>query len=428
MMGFQIAAALFEIIILPMTGMVYMLALFPSRYPPLKSFLMQCPIVLFQLPEILWINEPNFIQMKFLIGGADLVLVAYVYYRVFAVPLRTACAWYFAYCMASPFSIVSTGYMMFSPCGDIATADVNTAAMFARFLLKQAFILLVSAVLIGAIRRLYAWLPLRQRSLEWIERCCNAFYLFFTGIWIAFVVLQSTITLRHIMPYIITAGIFSVVALKLLFDTAEKRQLTQEHDYLARQCALQYQSFQDTLSHEQSIRKFRHDMVGHLQTIRAFLEQRQFDRVKRYAAQLAAQYREQVQPQISDRALIDLVVRQYRQVCRTAGIRLDCAAEAVPAAVSADLMCLLADLLEYHIARCRDMPDDSRPRIALSLCRQADGLRIVCTDTVPGTPRAGRQAFRQLAEQAHRCGARLQREQNATILTANTSQMPQHEA
>ena len=80
-------------------------------------------------------------------------------------------------------------------------------------------------------------------------------------------------------------------------------------------------------------------------------------------------------------------------------------------------MCLIADLLEYHIARCRDTMDASRPLITLELRSQADSLIISCKDTVYSTSRASKEAFRMLAEQAQQCGGNLQQEQNATVIT-----------
>ena len=43
-MGFQILSALIEITILPITGMIYMMLMFPIRYSPLKSLILQFPI------------------------------------------------------------------------------------------------------------------------------------------------------------------------------------------------------------------------------------------------------------------------------------------------------------------------------------------------------------------------------------------------
>lgn len=416
-MGFQILSALIEITILPITGMIYMMLMFPIRYSPLKSLILQFPIFLVQYPAILWINKPNFMQVHFLLGAADLAIVAYAFYRVFAVPLRTSCAWYFAYCMISPFSIVSTGYSYFSPYGDILTSEVRNATIFGRYLLKLAIILIVTIVLIWIVKHLHDWLSLSQRGMRWLECGCNTFYLFFTGVWTLYVIHESTITLRQIMPYIMMVGCVSVIVMKLLFDAVEKQQLVQEHEFLAQQCDLQYRSFQDSLSHEQAIRKFRHDTVGHLQTMHAFLEQRKYDRIEQYAAQLAAQYRSRVQPQAGDCALVNIVVKQYMQICQSRGIQLDYRGECRLHSVDADLMCLIADLLEYHIARCRDTMDASQPLITLELRSQMDSLIISCKDTVSCTSRASKEAFRMLAEQTRQCGGSVQQEQNATVIT-----------
>ena len=231
---------------------------------------------------------------------------------------------------------------------------------------------------------------------------------------------ESTITLRQIMPYIMMVGCVSVIVMKLLFDAVEKQQLVQEHEFLAQQCDLQYRSFQDSLSHEQAIRKFRHDMIGHLQTMHAFLDQHKYDRIEQYAAQLAAQYQNKVQPQASDRALIDIVVNQYRQICQSRGIQMDCRIECRLPSADADLMCLIANLLEYHIARCRDTMDASQPLIILELRNHEDGLIISCKDTVSSTSRASKEAFRMLAEQTRQCGGSLQQEQNVTEITVPT--------
>ena len=420
-MGFQILSALIEITILPITGMIYMMLMFPIRYSPLKSLILQFPIFLVQYPAILWINKPNFMQVHFLLGAADLAIVAYAFYRVFAVPLRTSCAWYFAYCMISPFSIVSTGYSYFSPYGDILTSEVRNATIFGRYLLKLAIILIVTIVLIWIVKHLHDWLSLSQRGMRWLECGCNTFYLFFTGVWTLYVIHESTITLRQIMPYIMMVGCVSVIVMKLLFDAVEKQQLVQEHEFLAQQCGLQYRSFQDSLSHEQAIRKFRHDTVGHLQTMRAFLDQRKYDRIEQYAAQLAAQYRSRVQPQAGDCALVNIVVKQYMQICQSRGIQLDYRGECRLHSADADLMCLIADLLEYHIARCRDTRDASQPLITLELRSQMDSLIISCKDTVSCTSRASKEAFRMLAEQTRQCGGSLQQEQNATVITVPAS-------
>ena len=252
--------------------------------------------------------------------------------------------------------------------------------------------------------------------MRWLECSCNTFYLFFTGVWTLYVILESTITLRQIMPYIMMVGCVSVIVMKLLFDAVEKQQLVQEHKFLVQQCDLQYRSFQDSLSHEQAIRKFRHDTVGHLQTIHAFLEQRKYDRIEQYAAQLATQYRNRVHQQAGDCALVDIVVNQYMQICQSRGIQLDYKGECRLHSSDADLMCLISDLLEYHIARCSDTMD-AQPLITLELRNQGDSLMIFCTDTVPSTSRASKGSFRMLAEQAQQCGGSLQQEQNATVIS-----------
>ena len=80
-------------------------------------------------------------------------------------------------------------------------------------------------------------------------------------------------------------------------------------------------------------------------------------------------------------------------------------------------MCLIADLLEYHIARCRDTMDASQPLITLELRSQMDSLIISCKDTVSCTSRASKEAFRMSAEQTRQCGGSLQQEQNVTVIT-----------
>ena len=416
-MGFQTLSAFIEVTILPITGMIYMMLLFPSRYTPLKTVLMQMPIALVQYPAILWIDQPNYMQMQYLMGTVDLAVSAYLYAHIFTVPLRSSCAWYYAYCMVSPFSLISSGYAMFSPLGDIPTTDVLDLATFKRFLIKLVITLIVSVIMITIFKRLHDWLPLSQRHLQWIERSCNAFYLFFSTVWTIFLFQESTTTLGGILPSFMSVGIIAFILLKMIFDAAEKQQLVQEHEFLAQQCDLQYRSFQDSLSHEQAIRKFRHDTVGHLQTMRAFLEQRKYDRIEQYAAQLAAQYQSRLQPQAGDYALVDIVVKQYMQICQSRGIQLDYRGECRLRSADADLMCLIADLLEYHIARCSDTMDASQSLITLKLRSQADSLIISCQDTVSSTSRASKEAFRMLAEQARQCGGCLQQEQNATVIT-----------
>lgn len=416
-MGLPAVCALIELIAMPITGMIYMMLMFPIRYSPLKSLIMQFPSLIIQLPAIFWISSPNYMQVRFLLGGMAVILLAYSFYRVFAVPLRTSCAWYFAYCMVSPHTLVGTCYSIFSPYGDIMPTEVHDTDAFGRFLFKIAIIFAVTAVMIYGIKRLYDWLPLSRRNLQRIEFGCNAFYLFFTAVWEIIFFFQNTLTLRNILPFVMFLGIVSVVIMKLLFDAAEKQQLVQEHEFLAQQCDLQYRSFQDSLSHEQAIRKFRHDTVGHLQTMHAFLEQRKYDRIEQYAAQLAAQYRSRVQPQAGDCALVNIVVKQYMQICQSRGIQLDYRGECRLHSADADLMCLIADLLEYHIARCRDTMDASQPLITLELRSQMDSLIISCKDTVSCTSRASKEAFRMSAEQTRQCGGSLQQEQNVTVIT-----------
>ena len=48
-------------------------------------------------------------------------------------------------------------------------------------------------------------------------------------------------------------------------------------------------------------------------------------------------------------------------------------------------MCMFANLLEYHIARCRDTMDASQPLITLELRNHEDSLIISCKDTVSST-------------------------------------------
>ena len=418
MMGLATICVIFELVALPVTGILYMIVMFPSRYTPVKSFLMQFPAVLMQLSSAFWMFSPNYMQARFLLGGIGVIMLAYSYYRVFTVPLRTSCAWYFAYCMVSPHTLVGTCYSIFSPYGDIMPNEVQNVQSLGRFLLKTAIIFAVSAAMIWGAKRLYTRIPLSRRSMQWIERCCNTFYIFFTVVWEVVFLYQNTLTLRHILPAIMLLGIVWLVILKFLFDAAEKRQLAQDHAALAQQCALQYRSFRDSLSHEQAIRRFRHDMMGHLQTMRALLERGQYARMAQYADQLVAQFRSNIRPPRGNHTLAGLVVSQYRAACDAAGIRLCCKMvnQRWPDVEDADFMCLLAALLDEQLAYSREPDPEQQPEILIEIADRTDGVAICGQSTVCLPSSAAQAASRYLADLTQHCGGTLTRTRQRTEL------------
>lgn len=277
--------------LLPISGMFYLRALFPSRYSPTQTILFQLPILLVYLPLVFLAGTPGFMQAQLNFGALTTLVMLYPLHRIFQAPLRQVCAYYFAYSLLSPYTLISFFFSLFPSLRATNIPDVRSLYSLWLYVLKVGITLVLSVIIIWCVASIKKRITLLDSIARWVHILMNTIY---AGISI-FVLYESHNNLRTFLQLnrlLIVVGVSCFIFLKLAFDKIDLVHLKKEHRRLKAQRELQFRYFSDLQTHESAISKLRHDTMGHLQTLQVLAEDATNERLERYLKQLIKQYEE----------------------------------------------------------------------------------------------------------------------------------------
>lgn len=201
---------------------------------------------------------------------------------------------------------------------------------------------------------------------------------------------QSTpMELLAVLGGMVFPALLGAMVLKLLHDDAAYRRLTREREELDRQLEQQYRYFLSLEESKQELRRLRHDIANHMQTMQIMLERQEFEAAGDYFRQISEEYRGIPPVELCENLVVNAVLSQCWRRCSQEGIALDCQVRC-PEEVGVrgiDLMCVLSNLLDNAVEACQRLEPGQERRVVCRARLQGGCLWIQVENTASLEPR-----------------------------------------
>jgi len=219
-------------------------------------------------------------------------------------------------------------------------------------------VLLISRLVLFPLLEVFLWKKVRRPYLElqaklssgwWIKTAIAAgFYLLLMVVSIpvgipitGYSQIITLLVAMALMPVTYVAILGSLRRQILYYEARNRQDLFATRDELAQENLRILQEGTAALS------KARHDILGHLNTLQALTEQKEYGRMEEYLEQITQQARMIVPLKLTDHPVANAVLLQYAERAKQAGTRFECHAE-LPSSLpvpDSDLSSFLTNML-----------------------------------------------------------------------------------
>lgn len=177
--------------------------------------------------------------------------------------------------------------------------------------------------------------------------------------------------------------------IRLLTRREVERQTARYQEDLARK------HFEEIDAMYRQTRGWRHDLKHHLQTMTAYLELGQTDRLEQYLRDLTKDYDNEVRTVFkTGNAMLDAILGSKLSLLREADIRVDATA-CVPKVLTVsdvDLSIMVGNLLDNALEACLKLPREER-FVRLYIAEAKDNLYIYVMNAADGNYRRGLRGY-----------------------------------
>lgn len=181
----------------------------------------------------------------------------------------------------------------------------------------------------------------------------------------------------------------AAVCIRLLIRREVEREISRYQQDLVQK------HFEEVDNMYRQTRGWRHDLKNHLQTMTAYLELGQTDKLGQYLYDLTEDYNNEVDIVLkTGNAMLDAILSSKLSLLRKAEIRVDATAS-VPenlAVSDVDLSILIGNLLDNALEACLKVPPGER-FVRLYIARAKDNLYIYIMNAADGSYRRGVRGY-----------------------------------
>lgn len=180
-------------------------------------------------------------------------------------------------------------------------------------------------------------------------------------------------------------GLTLVIVIRVIYNTLEvKEQQLREHD-LENRLSMAERQYALIAEHIDETRRLRHDMKYHMNVVRGFLKNQDYEELRRYLdsyqSELAGLDTEL--PLYTRNQTVNILAAHYARQARVAGVRTEFSIR-LPADLSIDrthLTVLLGNLWQNALEACKELPGEAERHIKTSIAVRQDKLMLQCVNT-----------------------------------------------
>lgn len=207
----------------------------------------------------------------------------------------------------------------------------------------------------------------------------------------------------------------SMLIMYLISTYFTKRRLIREIEVLNKEKEQDFKYYNLMKTHNEEIRKIRHDLNGHFDVLNTLIKEKQYDKIDEYISSLSDNYGRIKRVVYTSNLLADAVITSAVQKCERNSIDFECEGFIADNCFIDDvsLTCIFSNILDNAIEAC--IKSEGNKHIKLSVYNKSECIVINCINTKDKSAKPKENFFRSTkTENGHGFGIRIIKEIVAT--------------
>lgn len=173
----------------------------------------------------------------------------------------------------------------------------------------------------------------------------------------------------------------SLLIMYIVSTYITKRRLMRKIDVLNTEKERQFKYYNLVKTHNEEIRKIKHDLNGHFGVLSALVKDSQYDKLAEYITRLSNNYTQIKRVVYTSNLMADAVITSAAYKCEQNAIRFDCEGTLPDDCVIDDvsLTCIFSNILDNAVEACEKTNTDKY--IKLSVFNKSDCIVITCKNS-----------------------------------------------
>lgn len=203
----------------------------------------------------------------------------------------------------------------------------------------------------------------------------------------------------------------SMLIMYIISTFITKRRLMREIEVLNKEKEQDFKYYNLMKTHNEEIRKIKHDLNGHFDVLNTFLKEKEYDKIDDYISSLSDNYSKIKRVVYTSNLLADAVITSAVEKCEQNSIDFECEGFIEKDCFIDDvsLTCIFSNILDNAIEAC--IKTDGRKHIKLSIFNKSECIVINCINTKDESAKPKENFFSSTkTESGHGFGIRIIKE------------------